>query len=127
MLQVVGGLERLIQWHYGLNKSHKEVFIMKEKNLEDIISNQEQKPEGLTFPCDYPVKAMGNNTNSFLEEMLFIAQKHCTDTKDCDVSCKQSRTGKYQSVTINVHVKSRQQLEDLFADLKQHKDVKWLL
>jgi len=100
---------------------------MKEKNLNEIIENQEKKPEGLIFPCQYPVKALGNNTNSFVEEMLFIAQKHCKETKDCDVKCRQSRNGKYQSVTINVKAKSREQLESLFAELKLHNDVKWLL
>ncbi len=100
---------------------------MKEKDLTEIIAKQEEKPQGLTFPCHYPVKALGKNTNSFLQEVLFIAQKHCKNTQQCDVSCKLSRNGKYQSVTINVYAENRQQLENLFAELQQHNDVKWLL
>ena len=97
------------------------------KNITNIINNQEQKPEGLTFPCEYPVKAMGENSNKFLQEMLFIAQKHCPETEHHHVRSNQSKTGKYQSVTINVKVESRIHLEGLYLEIKSHKDVKWTL
>jgi len=97
------------------------------KDLTSIIANQKEKPEGLTFPCEYPVKAMGANTNKFLQEMLFIAQKHCPDTQDSHVRTNQSKTGKYQSVTITVQVESRSHLEGLYLEMKSHKDVKWTL
>lgn len=97
------------------------------KNITNIVKNQEEKPEGLTFPCEYPVKAMGENSNKFLQEMLFIAQKHCPETKESHVRTNQSKTGKYQSVTITVQVSSRAHLEGLYSEIKSHKDVKWTL
>lgn len=100
---------------------------MTKKTIEDIVQQQEDKPEGLTFPCHYPVKAMGENSNKFLQEMLFIAQKHCPETLECHVSSNKSKTGKYQSVTITVNVESREHLEGLYGEIKQHKDVKWTL
>ena len=100
---------------------------MTKKTIEELANKAEQKPEGLTFPCTYPVKAMGENSNKFLQEMLFIAQKHCPDTEDHHVRTSQSRTGKYQSVTITVNVESRTHLENLFIEIRSHKDVKWTL
>ena len=99
----------------------------KERNITNIIKDQKNEPEGLTFPCKYPVKAMGENTNKFLQEMLFIVQKHCPDTLEHHVRSNKSKTGKYQSVTITVEVESRAHLEGLYIEIKSHKDVKWTL
>lgn len=98
-----------------------------ERNITNIVNEQDEAPQGLTFPCDYPVKAMGVNNQRFLQEMLFIAQKHCPDTAENDVRTNKSKTGKYQSVTIVVYVESRSQLEGLYQEMRDHKDVKWML
>ncbi len=98
-----------------------------EKNITNIVNEQQETPQGLTFPCDYPVKAMGANNQKFLQEMLFIAQKHCEDTTEGNVRTNKSKTGKYQSVTIVVRVESRSQLEELYQEMREHKDVKWML
>ena len=98
------------------------------RNITDIIKdNKDKKPEGLTFPCVYPVKAMGANTEKFKQEMLFIAQKHFEEVTESHVRTNQSKTGKYQSVTIHVEATSRAQLEALFLEIKAHIDVKWML
>jgi putative lipoic acid-binding regulatory protein len=101
--------------------------MMTNKKIEEILNNQETKPEGLTFPCDYPVKAMGPNTEKFKQEMLFIAQKYCTRAEEKHLRSSLSKTGKYQSVTITIIAKSRTHLEEIYAELKSHKDVKWTL
>ena len=100
---------------------------MTNKKIEDIVNDQADKPEGLTFPCEYPVKAMGPNTERFKQEMLFIAQKHCSRAEEKHVSINVSKTGKYQSVTITIVTASREHLEGVYAELKQHIDVKWTL
>ena len=97
------------------------------KTLDTLIEQNKDQAEGLTFPCEYPIKAMGENSNKFLQEMLFIAQKHCPNTQECHVRSTVSRTGKYQSVTITVNVDSREHLEGLYGEIKVHKDVKWVL
>lgn len=98
------------------------------RSLVNVIKdNQDKEPEGLTFPCEYPVKAMGINTEKFKQEMLFIVQKHFHEVNESDLRTNQSKTGKYQSVTITVHATSRLQLEALYREIKVHKDVKWTL
>lgn len=105
-------------------------MMMKNKNinrLESVIEDNKDQAQGLVFPCSYPVKAMGENTPKFLQEMLFIAQKHCPNTLECHVKRTESRTGKYQSITITVEVDSREHLESLYAEIKAHESVKWIL
>lgn len=98
------------------------------RSLVNVLKeNQDKEAEGLTFPCDYPVKAMGINTEKFRQEMLFIVQKHFQLVTEADLRFSQSKTGKYQSVTINVLATSRLQLEALYREIKIHKDVKWTL
>lgn len=98
------------------------------RSLVNILKEHpEKEAEGLSFPCDYPVKAMGPNTEKFKQEMLFIVQKHFHEVNESGLRTNQSKTGKYQSVTITVHAKSRLQLEALYREIKVHKDVKWTL
>jgi len=98
------------------------------RSVVNVIKvNQDKQPEGLIFPCEYPVKAMGINTEKFRQEMLFIVQKHFHAVKESNLRTNISKTGKYQSVTITVHATSRLQLEALYREIKAHKDVKWTL
>ena len=98
------------------------------RSLVNVLKEHpEKEAEGLTFPCDYPVKAMGINTEKFRQEMLFIVQKHFHAVQEADIRFSESKTGKYQSVTIPVHATSRLQLEALYREIKVHKDVKWTL
>ncbi|MCF6288331.1 MAG: DUF493 domain-containing protein [Proteobacteria bacterium] len=92
-----------------------------------IKEHQDKEPEGLTFPCDYPVKVMGINTEKFKQEILFIVQKHFHSVTEADLRTNKSKTGKYQAVTITVPATSRLQLEALYREIKVHKDVKWTL
>jgi putative lipoic acid-binding regulatory protein len=115
-------------WVCGLN--HLETMMSDKKTFKDIdhiVKEQQDKPKGLNFPCQYPLKAMGPNTERFLQEMLFIAQKHCPNTQEHHVRTNISKTGKYQSVTIVVEVDTRNHLHGLYIEIKAHKDVKWTL
>jgi putative lipoic acid-binding regulatory protein len=101
--------------------------MMTNKNIEEIVKTQDNQPDGLTFPCDYPIKAMGPNTEKFKQEMLFIAQKYCSRAEEKHLRSNLSKTGKYQSVTIIIVAKSREHLQEIYAELKSHNDVKWTL
>ena len=70
---------------------------------------------------------MGPNTEKFKQEMLFIAQKHCSRADEKYMRISVSKTGKYQSVTITIEAKSREHLEGVYFELKSHIDVKWTL
>ncbi len=82
---------------------------------------------GLTFPSDHTLIAMGAPGEAFaltMEAALIAAGGKRTNTP---LATKLSRTGKYQSVHIEVHVASRAELEALYAVLKAHPDVVYRL
>ena len=73
--------------------------------------------QGLTFPCDYPVKAMVRTEQGAHEAVMQVMQKQAIFSSD-DVSVKLSRNGAYESITIQVTVHSRAHLESIYTDLR---------
>lgn len=77
----------------------------------------------MEFPLEFPVKAMGLHTDSFKSLVLEIISVHVDTTDVLSVSDKQSRTGKYLSVTCTIMARSRHQLDAIYDALTQHPDV----
>jgi hypothetical protein len=83
--------------------------------------------QGLVFPADHTLIAMGPPGEDFavaIEAALRAAGAQRTATP---LTRKLSRTGKYQSLHIEVHVQTRAELEALYAALQAHPDVVYRL
>jgi putative lipoic acid-binding regulatory protein len=93
--------------------------------VDTSLDNDEK--HGLNFPCEYPVKAMGPNTEAFTDEIYALVKNHCPELKREDVTTRASGSATYQSVTLPVRAESRDHLIGIYQDLKNHKDVKWTL
>jgi len=81
----------------------------------------------LEFPCQFPVKVMGNNHADFENEVVMIVRKHAPDLGEGAVTSKPSRTGKYLAVTATITASSKSQLDSLYLALNAHPDVKMML
>jgi len=81
----------------------------------------------LEFPCQFPVKIMGNHTTGFENEMVMIARRHIPDLGEGSVKSRASSSGKYLSVTITFTATSKAQIDELYRDLNMHPDVKMML
>jgi putative lipoic acid-binding regulatory protein len=81
----------------------------------------------LTFPCQFPIKVMGVNSDSFKNEISMIANQQIPGLDEAAISSTPSRTAKYLSVTITVTAQSREQLDDLYRAFNKHPDVKMVL
>jgi len=81
----------------------------------------------LEFPCQFPVKVMGNNHDKFENEVVMIVRKHAPDLGEGAVTSKPSRTGKYLAVTVTITATSKSQLDSLYRALNAHPDVKMML
>lgn len=82
-----------------------------------------QEPQGLTFPCLYAIKAMGLAQDDFISLATSIVRAHVGAVPENAVTSRPSANGKYCSVTIEVHVTHREQLEAIYADLRAHERV----
>lgn len=81
----------------------------------------------ITFPCDYPIKVIGDSVEGLSELVLNIACEY-DDTLTADkLSERESRQGNYRSITIRFRATGEDQLAALFTALKKHDVVRMVL
>ena len=71
----------------------------------------------LEYPCDFPIKVLGQTQAGFAQTVLEIVQRHAPDFDGGTLSMKTSKRGKYLSVTCVIRATSREQLDDLYREL----------
>ncbi len=81
----------------------------------------------MTFPCDFPLKVIGQDDNNFDSVVMTIVRKHCQDVTDNHVSARPSKQGKYLALTVNIVAQSQMQLDALYSELSGHKQVMMVL
>lgn len=84
--------------------------------------NAEQE-SALTFPCQFPIKAMGLATGDFDALVVTLVRRHSPDLLEGAVRTRLSRAGKYMSVTVTIEARSRVQLDDIYRELTAHERV----
>lgn len=82
----------------------------------------------LTFPCEFPLKAMGAEPERFASVVLDIVQRHIGEhVTEQDLTQRPSKNGTYLAVTVTFEAHSKQQIDDLYRELHAHPLVKYLL
>ncbi len=81
----------------------------------------------LQFPMRFPVKAMGKADDSFTELVVSLVQPLVDDFADAEVESKDSRGGKFRSVTVTFTARSREQLDDVYRALSGHERILYVL
>lgn len=71
----------------------------------------------MTFPCDYPLKVMGRNTDDFRSIVIGIVQKHMGEVDMNRIEERPSRDGTYLGLTCTVVATSKAQLDALYMEL----------
>lgn len=77
----------------------------------------------LKFPCEFPIKAMGQHEQDFHVHVIEIVRRHTPDLDETRVTVRNSQGGKYISVTVFVQARSREQLDAIYQDLTDSKRV----
>ncbi|MDQ6967289.1 MAG: DUF493 domain-containing protein [Mariprofundaceae bacterium] len=80
-----------------------------------------------TFPCEFPIKIMGEQSETFETSIVMIAHKHIPNLDEACVKSQPSKKGKYLSITITFQADSREQLDNLYRELSARDDVKMVL
>ena len=78
---------------------------------------------GLTFPAAHVLIAMGPPDDEFRASLIVALEVAGARMTQAPVQHRLSRTGRYQSVHIEVYVESREELESLYAVVKSHPGV----
>jgi putative lipoic acid-binding regulatory protein len=81
----------------------------------------------LEFPCDFPLKIMGESREGFAEAVVAVVQQHAPDFDAARIEMRASSGGKYISLTCTITATSKPQLDDLYRALTAHPWVKVVL
>ena len=81
----------------------------------------------LAFPCDFPIKIMGQTQPGFAQSVLAVVTRHAPDFDAATMEMRNSREGKYLSLTATIRAVSREQLDALYRELCDHPMVKMVL
>ena len=77
----------------------------------------------MKFPCQFPIKVMGIASDDFDIIIIGIIKKHVSNLSEDAVKSRLSQKGNYVSVTVTIEAKSREQLDNIYYDLTEHKMV----
>ncbi len=77
----------------------------------------------IEFPCDFKLKAMGKNCDTFIDTVYEITTKHAPETPRDNISINNSSSKKFISVNIVIHATSIEQIHGIYGDLKKHPEV----
>ena len=81
----------------------------------------------LEFPCDFPLKVMGESREGFAETVVEIVRMHAPDFDATTLEVRTSSGGKYHSLTCTVVATSKTQLDNIYLALTGHPWVKVVL
>lgn len=81
----------------------------------------------IQFPCYFPIKIIGNNTDSFLSEIKNTINKFLTEGHEPKISTKTSKNESYLSITVTIYVENQLTLDNVYRAVTQHPDVKMVL
>ena len=79
--------------------------------------------ELLEFPCEFPVKIMGRDTDAFRAAAVGIVETHAGPVSEAAVRSRASRDGNFHALTITIRATSRAQLDSIYSALSAHEDI----
>jgi putative lipoic acid-binding regulatory protein len=71
----------------------------------------------LKFPCEFPIKVMGRDSESFRSLTLAIVERHAGPLDSACISERPSAKGNFISLTYTIQAESRRQLDAIYEEL----------
>lgn len=81
------------------------------------VGGGDQEPPRIEFPCDYPVKVLGRNVDEFRPTVIEIFERHAPGFDQETIVLRDSRKGRFLSMTIIITATGPEQLDALHKDL----------
>ncbi|AQZ94908.1 DUF493 family protein [Halopseudomonas phragmitis] len=80
----------------------------------------ETTPEAprIEFPCQYPIKVIGEAGEGFTELVISIVERHAPGVDSTLVEVRDSKNGRFLSVRLEITATGPDQLQALHAELK---------
>ena len=74
-----------------------------------------EEPQGLVFPCDFPLKMFGKNTLHFIAAVDKAVEEHVPREDWSSTKTTPSKNDNYVSYTIVIIARNREQLDKVCA------------
>lgn len=81
----------------------------------------------IQYPTDFPIKVVGINEAGFEAAIAQVLRTHAPDFDITSIEVRQSRRGRYLSISATIRAQSRDQLDALYRELTSHPMVRWVL
>lgn len=81
----------------------------------------------IEFPCDYPIRIIGDQRPDFRSAVLAIVRDTVDTLDESSVTVRESRDGTYCSVRVTIVATGEAQLETLHAALLADPGVRMVL
>lgn len=75
------------------------------------------------FPCQYTFKIFGRQSPTLVDRVTAIVARTLGPVPPEAVAVRSSSGGRYLSITIELHVDARSQLETVYAELRAEAEV----
>ena len=85
------------------------------------------EPSLIDYPCEFPLKIMGQRAPGFTQAVIGIVRRHAPDFDETRIEERTSRKGTYLSLTCVITATSREQLDAVYRDLCDHPLVAMVL
>ena len=87
----------------------------------------EHAGEILEFPCEFPLRVIGDDEGDFRDFVLDIIRRYVPELDEQTVSVQPSSNGRYTAIRVQFTAASRQQVDALYIELSSHARVRFLL
>ena len=88
-----------------------------EKSLESLID----------FPCEFPIKILGKDSDAFENTVSQIMAKHDQKYSKIKVKKNNSKNKNYIALTWVVNVNNQDELDNIYKDLSKDKNTLFVL
>lgn len=88
------------------------------RQFRDLRQSEGKSNPKITFPCDYPIKVVGDAAEDFPAAVCQVVERHAAGFNAAGIKVIDSRNGRFQSVRLTIRATGENQLKELFADLK---------
>ncbi len=90
-----------------------------------MTATVDQPDSLIEYPCDFPIKVMGESGTALVEAVIYIAKQFDpTFSEVRSLTSRVSAQGRYQGLTLTIRVTSREQLDEIYRTLSSHPLVK---
>ena len=90
------------------------------------MSDQEKAPK-VEFPCEYPIKVVGDAVPDLYDRIIAIMKMHDSVFDESLVTQRPSRNGNYHAVNVVITATGEEQLKSIHEALKAYSAIKFVI